>query len=299
MTGSPLIGEALAEAARCMAEQGVGESRLDAEVLLAHVLGVARLSFYLNPEQPLAPVQESRYWELVRRRGTGEPLAYLLGEKEFFSLPFFVNRAVLIPRPETEQVVEAALEALRRATDAGREATFFDVGTGSGAIAVAVLVNLPGCRAWASDVSAAALRLARRNAERHGVADRLTLIEADLFAEFGGTVDVVVSNPPYVSDGERDLLPRDVRNFEPPEALFAGPDGLTIIRRLIEQSPSHLAPGGRLILEIGYSKDAEVRRLLEADGRWTDVEIRNDLAGIPRIAIASVGQVLNLSPKSM
>ena len=289
-----MIARVLAEATDYMACEGVGESRLDAEVLLAHVLGVARSSFYVNPEQPLTPEQESRYWDLVRRRGAGEPLAYLCGEKEFYSLPFLVDRSVLIPRPETEQVVEAALESLRRVAGGGRVPAFFDVGTGSGAIAVAVLFNLPGCRGWAGDVSAAALRLARRNAERHGVADRLTWIAGDLFGGFGGRVDVVVSNPPYVSDGESAMLPRDVRNFEPPEALFAGPDGLTIIRRLTEQSPSHLAPDGRLILEIGYSKGAAVRRLFELDARWADVEIRDDLAGIPRVVIARVGQVGNL-----
>jgi release factor glutamine methyltransferase len=282
------IGEALAEASKFLSQRGVTESRLEAEVLLAHVLGVARISLYAHPEQPGTPEQESGYRELLQRRGEGEPLAYLCGEKEFFSLAIEVNRSVLIPRPETELVVEAALEALRRAKETGQTPTFFDVGTGSGAIAVALLVNLPESRAIASDLSSAALGVARRNAERHGVADRLRLIEGDLFGGFEDRVDVVVSNPPYVGEDERDLLPREVRDWEPHEALFAGRDGLDVIRRLAAESPRHLSVGGSLIFEIGYGHDQAVRRLLEADGRWTDLDIRQDLAGIPRVVVARV-----------
>jgi len=289
------VREALAQAGQFLAQRGVGDGRLDAEVLLAHVLSVPRLSFYLTPEHPLTADQESFYWQLIHRRGEGEPVAYLVGEKEFFSLAFEVNRSVLIPRPETEHVVEAALQALRKSAEGRRAPTLFDVGAGSGAIAVAVLVNLPEARGVASDVSPAALEVARRNAQRHGVSDRLALVEGDLFGDSVGRVDVVVSNPPYVGEDERDQLPREVCDYEPPQALFGGQDGLTIIRRLIEQSPRHLSDGGHLILEIGYSKDRVVRDLLQADGRWRDLEIRSDLAGIPRVVIARVGQVGNLS----
>ena len=285
-----VIGGVLAEASDFLAQRGVGESRLEGEVLLAHVLAVPRVSFYAHPEQALTPEEESHYRQLLQRRGAGEPLAYLCGEKEFFSLAIEVNRSVLIPRPETELVVGAALEALRRVKEAGQTPTFFDVGTGSGAIAVGLLVNLPESRAAASDLSSSALSVARRNAERHGVADRLRLIEGDLFDGFEGRVDVVVSNPPYVGEDERDLLPREVRDFEPHEALFAGRDGLDVIRRLSAESPRHLSLGGSLIFEIGYGHEDAVRRLLEADERWTDLDIRQDLAGIPRVVIARLAK---------
>ncbi|MBM3333632.1 peptide chain release factor N(5)-glutamine methyltransferase [Candidatus Sumerlaeota bacterium] len=282
------VSDAIAEAARLLSQHGISQSRFEAEVLLAKVMVTSRTSFYTWPEQSLTAEQQSLYRELLRRRAEGEPVAYLCGEKEFFSLRLLVNRSVLIPRPETEHVVETALGHLGRVAEAGREPIFFDVGTGCGAIAVALLVNLPGCRAIASDVSGAALDLARQNAQRHGVADRLRLIEGDLFGGFKEKVDAVVSNPPYVGEDERDLLPREVRDFEPPEALFAGQDGLTVIRRLIEQSPVRLAAGGALIFEIGYGKDRAVRQLLEADRRWSEIEIRADLAGIPRVVFAQL-----------
>lgn len=289
------VGQALAEASDFLARRGVRESRLEAEVLLARVMATSRLSFYVRSEQPLTTDQESLYQELLCRRAEGEPLAYLCGEKEFFSLTFEVNRSVLIPRPETEHVVEAALEKLREIVSEGRKPTFLDVGTGSGAIAIAILVHLPESCAIASDISAAALDVARRNAQRHGVADRLTLIEGDLFGGFQGEVDAVVSNPPYVSEGERDILAPEVRNHEPHAALFAGDDGLAVIRRLVNEAPHHLPPGRWMILEIGYSKEGAVRKLFEADKRWTNLEIRNDLAGIPRVVVAQVRKGKNRS----
>jgi len=277
---------ALAEATRSLARAGIESARLDAEVLLAHVLEKPRLSFYSDPDQPLEPQQGSRYGGLLARRCRREPLAYLTGEKEFFSLPFEVDRSVLIPRPETERVVEAALEVLRPIAREDRTPTFIDVGTGSGAIAVAILANLPRGRAIATDVSAAARAVARRNAERHHVAERLTLLEGDLFAGHSGEVDLVVSNPPYVGEGDRERLAPEVRDYEPPEALFADRDGLSVIRRLVEEAPAHLPPGGRLILEFGHNQKAPVHGLLESAGAWRQIQIRDDLAGIPRVAIA-------------
>ncbi|MCX8037817.1 MAG: peptide chain release factor N(5)-glutamine methyltransferase [Candidatus Sumerlaeia bacterium] len=276
----------LAESSRFLAARGVANARFEAELLLAHVLSVPRAAFYSGREQSLKPQQESVFWKLVKRRGAGEPVAYLTGEKEFYSLPFEINRSVLVPRPETEWVVDAALEVLREKGKSSANTTFFDVGTGSGVIAVALLVNLAGCRGWASDVSAPALELARRNAKRHGVDDRLTFLRADLFGDSDAVVDVVVSNPPYVAESERAELSASVLNYEPHEALFGGPDGLDVIRRLIAHAPRHLKSGGTLVFEIGYGKAPAVRQILVADGRWGEIDIRNDLAGIPRVVIA-------------
>jgi len=288
------VGQALAEATCLLTRCGVRQARQEAEILLAHATARPRASFYSHPEQALRAEQESYYRELIERRAKGEPIAYLVGEKEFYSLTFWVSRSVLIPRPETEHVVEAAIEALATMRDEGGRTKdsfapnlcFFDVGTGSGAIAVSVLANVPQARAVASDISPAALEVARRNAERHGVADRLALIEGDMFGDFDGEVDVVVCNPPYVGEDERDILSPEVREYEPHEALFAGQEGLAFIWRLVDEAPRHLPSGGWLIFEIGHSQSQAVRNLLASGGQWTEMEIRNDLAGIPRVAIA-------------
>jgi len=278
--------KAIARGARFLAEHGIERSRFEAELLLAFVLGVERLDLYKNPEQPLDKQAESRFWELLERRGRGEPFAYLCGEKEFFGLALAVNRSVLIPRPETEQVVEAALEKIDRNGKAAEPLLFFDVGTGSGAIAVAILANRPRTKGYASDISREALEVAKRNAERHGLGERIEFIEGDLFGDFRGEVDLVVSNPPYVGDNERGILPRDVRSYEPEVALFPGGDGLSVIRRLIKEAPSRIKRGGWLIFEIGNAQDGAVGEMLEKSTCWANVEIRNDLSGIPRVAIA-------------
>lgn len=293
MDEATTVGRVLADASGRLDAGGNRQSRLDAEVLLAHVLGVPRHEFYARPDQSLAPEHESQFQELIRRRLEGEPVAYLIGEREFFSLTFEVNRAVLVPRPETEHVVEAALEHLVRIEEqrgdsgGGGGATFFDVGTGSGAIAVAILANRPNVRGTACDISGPAVEVARRNAERHGVADRLEFLVGDLFGDFEGTVDLIVANLPYVSENERGALLRDVRDFEPAVALFDGGDGLNIIRRLIDTAPKHLRSGGKLIFEIGSAQEDRIGDLLSSAGQWRGVEIRKDLAGIPRVMIAT------------
>lgn len=280
------VAQALAAAAHRLAQSRIARPRVDAEVLLANVLATSRLDLHTHRDRPLTADQESLYWELIERRAEGEPVAYLCGHKEFFSLAFYVNRSVLIPRPETEHVVEAAIEKIEAVSRDRHNPTFFDIGTGCGAIAVAVLCNVACARAIASDISTEALAVARRNAERHGVADRLRLVCGDLLEPFGSAADLVVSNPPYVAMAEGDRLAPEVRRYEPAEALFAGDDGLAVIRRLIEAAPGRLAGGGWLILELGCGQDAAVRQILLSDGRWVDVEIRCDLSGIPRVMIA-------------
>jgi release factor glutamine methyltransferase len=251
--------------------------RRDAELLLEHVLGCDQTALLTHPERVLS-VEESEQFEcLVERRLASEPMQYLTGEQEFFGLRFEVSPAVLIPRPETEHLVEAVLQRF------GREQAvrIVDVGTGSGAIAVALAHALPHSRVTAVDLFPAALEVARRNAQRHGVIHRFTLLTSDLLAGVDSAdFDAVIANPPYIAAGE--LLEPQVANYEPHSALYAGRTGLEIYERLIPQAARVLKPGGWLLLEIGYGQSAAVRNLM---GGWADVTLVNDLQGIPRVIL--------------
>ena len=218
---------------------------------------------------------------MVRRRAAGEPVAYLVGSREFFSLAFAVSPAVLVPRPETEGLVVRAID-LCKAAAAPR---IIDVGTGSGAIAVTLAKQLPRAMLMASDISVEALAVARANAERHGVAERIRFIESDLFAAggCGGPWDLIVSNPPYVREDEFVGLPRDVRDYEPREALVAGPRGVEVIERLAAAAAERLAPGGWLLVEAGPTVAAEVEAALAAAAGLELQPTLKDLAGLPRI----------------
>jgi len=262
------------------------KARRDAEELLLLALGRdvpgANRAWLLAHHDEPALCTASALATLVDRRIAGEPLQYIAGETEFYRLPFFVDRSVLIPRPETEHVVERVLEL----GPAFAKPRIADVGTGSGAIAIAVAHERPEAVVAATEISGAALRLARRNAERHGLAKRVRFFEGDLLAPVAGEqFDIVVSNPPYVAERDRDSLPVEVRCFEPAEALFAGEDGLASYRRLIPAAQNALAPGGYVVLEIGFGQEEAVRALL-ADAGFTEIEFRADLQRIPRVASA-------------
>jgi release factor glutamine methyltransferase len=252
--------------------------RRDAELILAHVLRCDQAALLTHPERILTTQEAEQFETLLKRRLASEPVQYLTGTQEFFGLLFEVSPDVLIPRPETEHLVEAVLERF------GREANprIVDVGTGSGAIAVAITHALPRSRVTAVDLYPSALEIARRNAERHGVFDRVTLLQSDLLAAAGSReFDVVVSNPPYIADGE--VLEPQVANYEPSSALYAGPTGLEVYQRLIPQARAVLKPRGWLMMEIGYGQ----RRALEALlGGWSEVSFVPDLQGIPRVALA-------------
>jgi release factor glutamine methyltransferase len=253
-------------------------ARRDAELLLMRVVGRDRAWMMTHADAELTTEQISRFEKWVARRARQEPVQYIVGETEFYGLTLRVTSAVLIPRPETEHLVEAVLARV------GRDAAvrICDVGTGSGAIAVALAHALPLARVMAVDLSAAALDVARENAERHGVAERVRLVESDLLhAVRGERFDVVVSNPPYVADGE--VLEAQVREYEPREALFAGPTGMEIYPRLIPEAWEVLAPGGWLLMEIGHGQREALAELLMG---WDGVEFVADLQGIPRVAIA-------------
>jgi release factor glutamine methyltransferase len=258
------------------------KARLDAEMLLMHLLRQNRAWLIAHPRRELSEEQQAQYEELIRRRLAGEPIQYITGETEFYGLSFRVTRDVLIPRPETEHAIEKVL-ALAAAF---RQPRIVDVGTGSGAIAVALAHNLPDAHITAIDLSPNALVIARENAARNGVKARIRFLEGDLLTPVAREhFEFVVSNPPYVAAPERDSLAVEVREYEPDIALFAGGDGLSIYRRLIPAARSVLVPGGFIVLEIGYNQSEAVGALLLEHG-FANVEFTPDLQGIPRVASA-------------
>jgi release factor glutamine methyltransferase len=270
-------GEALQTARERLAATARNPRR-DAEVLLASVLRCDAVALFAHPERVLSAEESKQFESFVTRRAASEPIQYILGEQEFFGLPFIVTPDVLIPRPETEHLVEAVLQ---RVTPMA-EAQILDVGTGSGAIAVALAYHLPHAHVTAVDLSLAALAVAQRNAARHGVANRMVFQQSDLLQAFDHLhLDVVVSNPPYIAAHE--VLEPHVANYEPHSALYAGPTGLEIYERLIPQARHVLKPNGWILLEIGYGQSPAMHNLLSD---WTGVDFINDLQGIPRVAVA-------------
>ena len=268
----------MAEGANILDAAGLSEGRREAGSLLAHTLGQDRTFLLTHAEDPLASAQLDVFRVLVARRAAGEPLQYITGRQEFFKLDFEVTPDVLIPRPETEIIVEVALERLK-----DDPAPYFaEVGTGSGCIAISLLHELPDARALAVDVSPAALRVAKRNVDRHGVSERLMLLESDCFSgiEAIGPFALIASNPPYVSDSELKDLQREVRR-EPRAALAGGADGLSFIRRLLREAQPFLRSGGYLVFEIGFGQSEAVEQLIDRHV-WNLLERREDLQGIPR-----------------
>lgn len=265
-------------------ERGSESPRLDAELLLAHARGCPRIQLYTAYDEPLPDAVRATMRELVQRRAAAEPVAYLIGQREFFSLPFHVTPAVLIPRPDTETLVMEALNVLKPCA----APAVLDLGTGSGCIAVALAVNLPTARITAVDLSNAALEVARRNAARHKVADRVQFLEGDLFEPLpaGARLDAIVSNPPYVRTGEIPELQTEVRLSEPHGALDGGEDGLDTIRRIVDNAPDWLVPGGALLIECSPEQAEAVHGLLERQGAYAAVGIRQDLSSQPRVVMA-------------
>ncbi len=283
------ITSVLAQATAELAAGGISEARNDATLLLIEVLGRDRAFIIAHPETKLSADQLERFRSFVARRGAGEPLQYVTGHQEFFKLDFEVTPDVLIPRPETELIVEAALEVVT--SDA--ELSCADIGTGSGCIVISLLRELAKAHATAIDISPAALAVAKRNAERHQVADRLQLLQSDGFELIGqaGKFDLIISNPPYVPDSEMQTLQREVRH-EPKGALAGGPDGLAVIRRLLRDAAGFLKPRGYFIFEIGFGQGEAVKALIDQQS-WELIGIRRDLANIPRTIVLRKKVMLN------
>jgi release factor glutamine methyltransferase len=279
-------------------DAGVPSFTLAAELLLLHVAGQNRTWLYAHPEEALPDERLEHFLELIARRAAGEPTQYLTGKQEFWGLEFEVTPAVLIPRPETEHVIEVALDRLaRRELRAGRPQKTIgeglqiaDIGTGSGCIAIALAKELPKANFVATDISQAALEVAHRNVQRHAVADRVRLVRTDLLEPGGGTsarvvFDLIASNPPYIGRREAPTLTREVRDYEPAQALFGGEEGFELYGDLVAQAASYLKPSGILVLELGHDSLPAVRPLLDA-ADWANVGVTNDLAGIPRVIAA-------------
>jgi release factor glutamine methyltransferase len=273
------LQQSLNAAVQRLAAAHVGSPRMNAEVLLMFTLGCDRAYLYAHSERELTEDESSRYDDALSQRTQGVPSQYITGHQEFWGLDLIVTPAVLIPRPETEHLIEAALPLAKSLADP----KIVDIGTGSGAIALALAKELPAAEIHATDISAQALEIAKTNAARHDLQSRIQFHVGDLFAGLQPGFDLVVSNPPYVGDSEQDQVQLEVRKFEPRNAVFAGPTGVEVIERLISQSQTSLKPGGWLLFEISGTIADRVRTMLAA---WDSVRITNDLQGIPRIAAA-------------
>jgi release factor glutamine methyltransferase len=262
---------------------GSSSPRLDAELLLMHFLKVDRVQLFIHQERELSEEERTGFSLWSERRCKGEPVAYITGVKEFWSLVFEVNREVLIPRPETECLVE---EVMRCCGQESGNLRIIDIGTGSGAIAVVLSRELSGSCVVATDISRGALAIARKNAVSHGVAERIEFLEGELFALATGEFDMIVSNPPYIPDHVYPLLPAGIREFEPRQALVAGPDGTLFHREIIQRGLDYLKAGGWICMEIGEGQRNLVDSLLRETGAFEEIHCRQDYGGLDRVVAA-------------
>ncbi|WP_409343711.1 peptide chain release factor N(5)-glutamine methyltransferase [Paenibacillus sp. MBLB4367] len=282
------IREAYLKASSFLRDKGVADSAANAELLLQHALGLDRTSLLLRWSEPFPAEREAVWCELLDRKAAGEPAQYIIGEQEFYGLPFTVNRNVLIPRPETELLVERMIAEGRRLWPDGSP-LLADVGTGSGAIPVAIAVNCPSWRVMSSDISSGALETARGNAVRNGVSDRVELMQGDLLAPYierGLAIDLLVSNPPYISTGDMAGLQPEVKDYEPHSALDGGVEGLDLYRRMVAQLAELKAIPRVVGFEVGQGQAREVARMLSGAADWTKIDLIADLAGIERHVVA-------------
>jgi release factor glutamine methyltransferase len=279
------LKQAVESAYKLFLESDVPSPRLNAELLLLFVLSRERAYLYAHPERELTPDEQSNFDEVIRERARGCPTQYITGHQEFWGLDLLVSPAVLIPRPETEHVVETVLELVKEYPfDGPGRLKLVDVGTGSGCIALALASELPHAEIHACDISEEALEIARVNAARLALGGKVLFRKSDLLSVYAGEhFDFVISNPPYVGECDADKVQKQVREFEPKVAVFSGREGMEIYRRLVPQAHKHLRPGGWLVAEIGYSEEDNVRNLLAG---WAEIQVTPDLQGIPRVVAA-------------
>lgn len=270
-------------------QKGIDNPRLNAEVLLAHALRTDRMGLYLHYDKPLETEERERYRKYIKRRALGEPVHYITGYREFWSLEFNVNPFVLIPRPETEILVETVLECIISRS----YQTVMEVGTGSGAIAVSLAYEIPSLKILATDVSSSAIMVAVGNAKKHGVHNRVAFAVMDYFEglKMSTRFDTIVSNPPYISDNDYSLLPRDVREHEPPIALRGGGrDGLDAVRKLVNHGLPHLIPGGIMCIEVGFGQAETITSYAATISDIIRITTVNDYARIPRVVCLEKGK---------
>ena len=279
------LKQAVDSAYQLFIENDVPSPRLNAELLLMFALSCERSYLYAHPERELTESEQYRFNEVIRERARGCPTQYITGHQEFWGLDLLVSPAVLIPRPETEHVVETVLELVNEYRfDGSAKLRAVDVGTGSGCIALALASELPHLEINACDISDDALEIARVNAARLGLGNKVLFRKSDLLALYANQqFDFIISNPPYVGENEADKVQRQVREFEPKIAVFSGKEGMDIYRKLIPEAHAALRPGGWFVTEIGYSEEEKVRSLLDG---WTEVQVTADLQGIPRVIAA-------------
>jgi len=282
------LAEAIHNASNRLSAAGIANARLDAEVLLAHIIKKDRVWLITHRDEVLDDEQQRAFAEVIRRRTGREPLQHIMGSQEFWGLEFMVTPDVLIPRPETEHIIEAALAIVQ---DRNSPVRIIDLCTGSGCIAVSLAKELAAARIIATDASEKALAVARENSRRHGVAERIRFLQGDLFRpleelDLRGQVDILVSNPPYVLAGNLSTLQPEVRDYEPQMALIAGPEGTEIAIRIIRTAPEYLKQNGALIMEMGMGQSEALMRAVAATSAYAGPDILKDLAGINRVIVA-------------
>ena len=279
------LWQALDRAEALLASRGIDEARAEAELLLENATGLPKASLYARLQDPLEP--DLPFWAMVARRLAREPTAYITQRRSFYGLEFHVDRRVLIPRQETELLVDEALKVARPALPSSSSLRIADVGTGCGAIAVSLAIHLPQAQIYATDISSEVLSVAKLNAETHGVAGRVSFLEGDLLLPIPTSLHVIVANLPYITDEEGEGLAPEIASYEPGLALWGGPDGLDLVRRLLDQSHERLLAGGTILLEIGFSQGRAVAALLASHFPTAEVHILPDFAGLDRIAVAT------------
>ena len=278
-----ILGDALQSATQTLLRKGIDDASAEAEILLGHVLGMSKTQLYTEPEKALTSTEISQLWSLIQRRLNHEPAAYILGHCEFYGIDLLLDCHTFIPRPETELLVEQAVELAHRISQPGKGITIADVGTGCGAIAVSLAMALPQAQIYATDISARALQVAEMNCQRHAVSSHVELLQGNLLEPLSQPVDMIVANLPYIKDCEfKDLSP-EIIDFEPTSALAGGLDGLDEIQRMLEQMPGKLSREGSFLLEIGQGQGRVVTSLIKGQFQQANIELISDLGGIERV----------------